>query len=159
MNDWNHIRTQHGAALARVVASYTPSGPDREELAQEVAFAIVRALPRHRGDSSVKTYILRIAHNVGLRQAVRRRARQTEPPVDVADPSTSPDRIVAAAGERNRLHAAIRRLPIAQRQVLALALEELSHKEIGSTLGITENAVATRLHRAKTQLRTILGAE
>ena len=159
MNDWNQVRTEYGAALARVVASYAPPGPDREELAQEVAFAIVRALPRHRGESSLKTYILRIAHNVGLRQAVRRRARQTEPPVDVADGTTAADQRVSAAQDRERLHAAIRKLPMSQRQVLALALEELTHKQIAATLGISDNAVATRLHRAKVQLRNLLGAE
>lgn len=158
MNDWNHIRSVHGAALARVVASYAAPGPDREELGQEVALAVVRALPNFRGEASLKTYVLRIAHNVGMRHAVRRRARQTDPEVDVADSSASPDQVLEASRDRERLHAAIRRLPIGQRQVLALALEELSHREIGTALGISENAVATRLHRAKTELRTLLGA-
>ncbi|MDP2305758.1 MAG: sigma-70 family RNA polymerase sigma factor [Pseudomonadota bacterium] len=55
------------------MASYAPPGQDREDLSQEVALSIVQALARFRGESSVKTYVLRIAHNVGLRHAMRRR--------------------------------------------------------------------------------------
>jgi DNA-directed RNA polymerase specialized sigma24 family protein len=43
------------------------------------------------------------------------------------------------------------------RQVLTLALEDLSHAEIGSVLGIRENAVAVRLTRARQALREALG--
>ena len=156
MTNWDDIRRQYGAALARVVASYAPPGPDREELAQDVALAVLQALPRHRGESSLKTYVLRIAHNVGLRQAVRRRARRTDELSEVADTTVRADHALVAAGERSRLHVAIRQLPMAQRQVLALALEELTHGEISQALDISENAVATRLHRAKAQLRLLL---
>jgi RNA polymerase sigma-70 factor (ECF subfamily) len=142
MTSFQDMMRVHGAALARVVASYAPPGPDREELAQEVALALVTALPRHRGESSLKTYVLRIAHNVSLRHAVRRRAANAVPFQDIADDRACAYRVVAAAGERNRLHAAIRLLPLAQRQVLALALEDLSHVEIAATLGITDKVRA-----------------
>ena len=81
MTSFDDMLGEHGAALARVVASYAPPGPDRDELAQEVALALVTALPRHRGDSGLKTYVLRIAHNVSLRHAVRRRAGRVSFPV------------------------------------------------------------------------------
>ena len=48
---WDEVRTAYGPALARVVASYAPPGPDREDLAQEVAMALVRALPAFRGEA------------------------------------------------------------------------------------------------------------
>jgi len=156
MTKWSDILEAHGPALARVLSSYAPPGQDREDLGQEVAFAIVRALPRHRGDANLKTYILRIAHNVGLRHAVRRRRHSSAPLADIPDDDANPMRLVMARGERNHLHAAIRRLPIAQRQVLALSLEELTHQEIAELLDITENAVATRLHRARARLKTLL---
>jgi RNA polymerase sigma factor (sigma-70 family) len=156
MTDWTNIVAAHGAALTRVVASYSPPGQDREDLAQEVAFMIVRALPRHRGDASLKTYILRIAHNVGLRHAVRYRRYSAEPVADIPSEQGGPAELVMEKGERSRLHAAIRRLPIAQRQVLALRLEDLTHGEIAGALQITENAVATRLHRARARLKILL---
>ena len=146
-----------GPALKRVVASYLPPGSEREDLAQEVSLAVVRALPSHRGEASVRTYVLRIAHNVALRYVTRRRRAFTEPmPDQVADPGPCPEAIAARSQRQERLLSAVRRLPIAQRQVLTLALEELSHAEIAQTLGISDNAVATRLHRARERLRAEL---
>lgn len=149
----------HGAALARVVASYTPPGADRDDLAQEVALAIVRALPRFRGACSLRSYVLRIAHNVGLRHATRRRRWRFEPEVELVDPTASPEAQAARAQEQERLMVAVRALPLSLRQVLTLALEDLSHREIGQILGISDNAVAIRLHRARRQLETLMEAQ
>ena len=156
MTDWNEVRALHGAALARVVASYAPPGPDREELAQEVAIALVRALERFRGEASVKTFVLRVAHNVGLRHALRRRQLPEPSDGEVADAAPGVLAHLVAHADRERLHAAIRALPLAQRQVLTLALEELDHPTIAEVLGISENAVATRLFRAKAGLAALL---
>ena len=46
-----------------------------------------------------------------------------------------------------------RELPLGSRQVLTLALEGLSHAEIGEVLGLSDNAVAVRLHRARAHLK------
>ena len=56
----------------------------------------------------------------------------------------------------NRLTALIRELPVGLRQVLTLALEDLPQREIAEALGITENAVAIRLHRARRLLKSRL---
>ncbi|MBT3219668.1 MAG: sigma-70 family RNA polymerase sigma factor [Proteobacteria bacterium] len=54
---WDQIREEYAPLIARVVASYSLPGPDREDLGQEVALALFRALPAFRGDSSPRTYI------------------------------------------------------------------------------------------------------
>jgi RNA polymerase sigma factor (sigma-70 family) len=77
--------------------------------------------------------------------------------LQVLDPAESPESHTARQQQRERLDAAIRRLPIVHRQVLTMALEDLSHAEIGSVLGIRENAVAVRLTRARQALRDALG--
>ena len=58
--------------------------------------------------------------------------------------------------DSNRLMTAIRELPVGFRQVLTLALEDLSQREIAEALGITENAVAIRIHRARRLLKSRL---
>jgi RNA polymerase sigma-70 factor (ECF subfamily) len=72
MPELAHILAEYGHSLSRVVAAYAGSAADREDLAQEVALALVRALPRYRGESSLRTYVLRIAHNCGVRFSSRR---------------------------------------------------------------------------------------
>ncbi len=59
----------------------------------------------------------------------------------------------------DRVVAALDRLPVREREALQLVLwEELSHAEAAQVLGCSANAVAIRVHRAKTRLRRELSA-
>ena len=153
---WDEVHTAYGPALARVVASYAPPGPDREDLAQEVAMALVRALPAFRGEASLKTYVLRIAHNVSLRHVMRDRRWKVDPIDEITDSAVSAEHRAMQREEGTRLLAAIRELPVGLRQALTLALEELPQREIAEVLGVTENAVAIRMHRARRLLKARL---
>jgi RNA polymerase sigma factor (sigma-70 family) len=159
MPNLDDVLAEHGRTLGRVIASYAPPGPEREDLAQDVAIALLRALPAFRGEASVRTYVLRVAHNQGARHAWRRRRRLRveHEAVDVAAPAAErPDRMLASQLQAESLAALIRELPMAGRQVLTLGLEGLTHAEIAEVLGVTENVVAVRLHRARTRLRAMM---
>jgi RNA polymerase sigma-70 factor (ECF subfamily) len=61
---------------------------------------------------------------------------------------------------RERVHAALARLPAADREVLVLRhLEQLPTREIAAVLGVSEGAVYTRHLRALERLRGLLGDE
>ena len=140
--------------LSRVAAAYAPPGSDRDDLMQEISIALLGALPRYRGESSLRTYVLRVAHNCGVRRIARRRADGS--PLEEgehASPAPGPESQAQARQEVERLAAAVRELPIGARQVLVLTLEGLSQREIGEVLGIDESAVGVRLHRARAALR------
>ena len=112
-----------------------------------------QALARFRGDSSVKTFVLRVAHNRALSHAWKRTKQQTQEAVDVADPRPPADELVAANQQAEELLARMRTIPLGQRQVLALALEGLAHAEISAVLGISIENVAVRLGRARASLK------
>jgi len=60
---------------------------------------------------------------------------------------------------RARVREAIDRLPEHYRSIVMLRdIEELSTAEVARMLGLTENAVKIRLHRARQALRTLLGS-
>ena len=142
-----------------MIASYAPPGPERDDLAQDVLLAVWQALERFRGGSSVKTFVLRIAHNRGLSQAWRRAKRPQSEEIDVPDPRPAPDEQVAAFQQHERLFRHLRALPLGQRQVLALALEGIPHAEIAAIAGIPLTSVAMRLSRARDALRRSLERE
>lgn len=78
------------------------------------------------------------------------RLRSLERPAAVPGPSEEPDHTV--------LHEALARLRPADAEVLRLwAWEDLSPGQIATVLGVSENAAAIRLHRAKHRLRESLG--
>jgi RNA polymerase sigma factor (sigma-70 family) len=144
---------EHGPALWRVVASYAPPGPERDDLAQDVLVAVWRALGRFRGEGSLKSFVLRIAHNRGLSHAWDRAKRPRPEAIDVPDPRPTLEEYAVAIEQTERLLRNLRALPLGQRQVLALALEGVPHAEIAAIVAITPENVAVRLGRAKDALR------
>jgi RNA polymerase sigma factor (sigma-70 family) len=160
--DFERCLREHGPALWRVIASYAPQGPEQDEFAQEVLVAVWQALPRFRSESSLKTFLLRIAHNRCLSlawQRSRREQHSSDALVQLPDPRPPADEQVAAQQRGQRLLVLVRMLPLGQRQVLTLALEGLSHAEIASVVGITVENVAVRLGRAREALRRLAEKE
>jgi RNA polymerase sigma factor (sigma-70 family) len=152
--EYDQLWTNLGPSLTRLASSYESGLQAREDLLQEIRLAIWVALPRFRGDSSLRTFVFRIAHNRALTHVWRRkRAGIVEEPQDIPDTRSSPEIDTMQRVDQSRLLEAIRLLPIPFRQILTLALEEFSHAEIAAVLGISENNVAVRMNRARRQLR------
>jgi RNA polymerase sigma-70 factor (ECF subfamily) len=87
--------------------------------------------------------------------------RVREPPVAELDEMnaverSTPEDDVNSSRERQLLLHATQHLPLPQRQVIVLVLEGFSYAEIADMLEIPANALALRLTRAKTALKSIL---
>jgi len=159
---FDRILSEHGAAISRVAFGYETVASVREELVQEIALAIWQALAHFRGECSERTFVYRIAHNRGISHVWKRRPphqplEEIEESDQPIDPRPHPEEQVAQAGQRVRLMSAIQPLPVAQRQMIVLMLEGLSHAQMAEVLGITENNVAVRLNRARKMLKDALG--
>ncbi len=77
-----------------------------------------------------------------------------------AEPSPAPTsaEALATAQSRQRVRAAIDALPERLRQVILLTeYSELTHQQIGETLGIPSGTVGSRRNAAIAQLSTVLG--
>lgn len=158
------IMREYGPALSRLAYSYEKVASLREELLQEIAFAIWRALPHFRGECSERTFIYRIAHNRGLSHACKQQLPhqpldELPEALEPVDPAPHPEAQTEQTHQRNQLKSAIQCLPLPQRQLIMLVLEDLPHAEIAEVLGITENNVAVRLNRARKALKEMLGAK
>ena len=138
--------------------SYEADPTLREDLMQQIFLAVWQALPSYRADASLKTFIARIAQNRAI-SFVAKQVRQpptTEMPEILEADGPDPEQSAIEASERRRLFEATRQLPLPQRQVIILVLEGFSYAEIAEMLEIAPNALALRLSRAKTALRTML---
>ena len=150
----------HGDALERVVWGYVDNASDREDLMQEILMALWRALPRFRGESSLRTFVLQVAHNRSITFATRRRPFADLPEEGLLpDPAPLVEERLIEQQHRDRLFAAIRRLPEAQRQAVMLHLEGLSQREIAALQETSEGNVGVRLTRARKALRALLVEE
>jgi RNA polymerase sigma-70 factor, ECF subfamily len=151
---------EHGAILRQLSRAYAPEPADADELHQEMMVQLWRSVPRFGGRAKPSTWIYRVCLHTGLtwqRTSRRREARVIPAPEPVA---------AAASGEhdpanrreqddlRERLMAAVRSLPTAQRSLVVLALDDLSYREIAEITGMTENHVGVALTRARRALTT-----
>jgi RNA polymerase sigma-70 factor (ECF subfamily) len=159
--DFEALVREHQAMIGRICASYEHNRDLARDLAQDVLFAVWRALPAHRGESSLKTFVARIAQFRAISHVARSSRMPAHQAIDenLLDHGALPDVQVIAADERDRLLAAVRRLPLTYREPAVLTLEGFTPGEVAVSLGISQDLVAVRLSRARVLLRKLLGED
>jgi RNA polymerase sigma-70 factor, ECF subfamily len=140
---------------------------DAEDSAQDAMVNAYRHLGKFRGESKFSTWLATIAMNEG-RQKLRRAKRAKEDSLDESvlgeeqeitpAPLTDWREIPLEALERKELREALRdavaELPGIYRQIFTLRdLDGLNVAETAAALGINENMVKVRLHRARMMLQ------
>ena len=155
--------TEHEKLLRHIITGFEAKVAIQDELFQEIALNIWRALPKFRQDAAVKTFVARIAHNVLATHVAK--AVKTVKTSDIESCAeaenikaiqNTPYQELNQAQRQFRLSQAIRQLKLEQRQVITLALEGMSYQEMADILVITTNLVGVRLQRAKTLLAQLL---
>jgi RNA polymerase sigma-70 factor (ECF subfamily) len=127
--------------------------PPREadDLVQDVFVAAMEKLGTLRDSNAFGGWLARIARNRTV-DFLRARKRTTELPDDLPASEREPS-------EAERVLAAIRQLPEAYRETLALRLVEgMSGPEIAARVGLTPESVRVNLHRGMKLLKEKLGA-
>jgi RNA polymerase sigma-70 factor (ECF subfamily) len=158
---FGRLLAAHHPALSRLAASYAANPSDRDDLLQEIAIALWRALPNFRGECSERTFLFRVAHNRCITHASKKRITVSldDTQIELEDPDASSEAIMSDEQQRRRLVLAIRSLPVIHREVLVLFLEGLDYKEIAAVIGISESNVGVRLNRARQRLKELLENE
>lgn len=142
---------RHFDAVARFFRNKVDHGID--DLIQRTFLACVETKDRFRGDSSFRTYLFAVAHNV-LGKHFRTKRRHGDKidfgVTSVFDLSPSPSVIVAQHREQQVLLQALRRIPLENQVVLELYYwEKLSAREVATVVGVPEGTAKTRIRRAK----------
>ena len=130
-----------------------------EDLVQEVFLRVHRARDRYAAEARFSTWLYRIATNLALNELRRPRHRaahrstedEAAVPLASADPAT--DRVVDARRMAGAAWRELGELPEKQRAALCLtAVEGLSYAEVAEALEVTEKAVKSLVHRARSAL-------
>jgi RNA polymerase sigma-70 factor (ECF subfamily) len=145
---------RHNQRLFRAARAILREDAEAEDVVQQAWVAAYHQLGAFRGEASLSTWLTRIAVN----EALGRRRRAARAPhimlVDDGDQmptvERTPEDDAAARELRGLLEAHIDALPEHYRTVLVLRdVEELDTAATAACLGITEEAVRVRLHRAR----------
>jgi RNA polymerase sigma-70 factor (ECF subfamily) len=143
---------------------------DAEECAQDAVVNAYRNLAKFRGDSKFSTWLVTIVVNEArqkLRKAKRTKEESLDETIDSEEGEYTPAQLTdwreipSEALERKELRATLQKavadLPGIYRQVFTLRdLQEMNVAETAAALGINENIVKVRLHRARMMLQKSL---
>ena len=154
----------HGAMIERLARGYEADPELRRDLVQEIHAALWRSFAIFEGQCAEKSWVHRIAHNVGVSHMMtgKRRRKMALVGLDQIAELPDGDDPESSAGDRSlsdRLLATIHRLAPADRQVMLLYLEDLTAAEIAEVTGLSASAVAVRIHRLKALLAEPYRAE
>ena len=167
------IMERYRAKIFTVTLGLLRNHADAEEITQDTFIRAHRGLARFRGDSSLATWLYRIAVNLARNRYwyFFRRRRQDSLSLDcalsedntgtfsdlVADVSQDPAQ-EAATGEFTKLiNACMDKLDSRHREILTLRnVLNRSYEEIAQALGINVGTVKSRIARARENLRTLL---
>lgn len=152
--DIHNVLNEYRGMLVRIASSYEADQGLVQDLLQEIMLALWQALPNYRGEGSIKAFVARVAQNKCLTHVSKqmRQPKSEELSPDIVNSQDSQEETMAQGQHRQLLRQAVRELPLTQRQVVTLALEGFSHKEVADALGISINNATVRFARAKEQL-------
>ncbi len=139
----------YAGPVRRLCSVYARAPADREDLFQEIFLGLWHSLPTFRGESSERTWIYRIAHNVALTWQIRNRRHQSR---HTTLDDTAPLEINAVDLRRVEMERALGQLKPADRSLTLLWLEGLTATEIEEVTGVQAATVAVRLGRIRKQL-------
>ena len=154
---YREAATTYGAALERLARAYEADPDLRRDLLQEIHVALWRSFAGFDGRCSLRTWIYRVAHNVGASHVLRQRRSYSRALVgleeleNLAD-STQDQHLADRRLALDRLLDLIQRLKPLDRHVILSYLEGLDGASIGEITGLSPRNVATKIHRIKNVL-------
>lgn len=154
---YQEAAANYGAALERLARAYEAEPDNRRDLVQEIHIALWRSFEGFDQRCSLRTWIYRVAHNVGATHVAREYRSRSQALVGLEEFESMPD---PQSGETavdrtlalNRLLELIHKLKPLDRDVILSYLEGLDAAEISDITGLSTRNVATKIHRTKNVL-------
>ena len=154
---------RHQSQIYRFGMKMCGNPEDAKDVLQDSLLAMARSVRNFRGESSFSTWLYSIARSFCVKKhrkskfAPEERSLDTDAGPEIArleDSGRRPDAAVAALEIQEVIENAIRKLEPDHREVLILRdVEGLTAAEVGDVLGISVEAVKSRLHRARSLMR------
>lgn len=168
---FNELVLTYETQVYRLVWRMLGSREEAEDMTQEVFVQVFRSIESFRGDSKISTWIYRIAMNLTRNRAkyLSRRHQKSHSELDGVEPKEFHNQAQGrTTGETRRpdwdamgnqaeriVLECLGEMEDEFREILILRdVEQLSYEEVGSITGLAPGTVKSRLHRARSLLKT-----
>jgi RNA polymerase sigma-70 factor, ECF subfamily len=143
----------HQGILFKVVHAYAFEHADRQDLFQEIAIQVWRSVDAFRGESSVPTWMYRVALNTAIAWTRKEgRHQRGKEPLEVAEGLLTTSAAAQCDPRVEWLYLQIGQLKEVDRSVALLLLDGFSYREIAGIVGLTESNVGVKINRIKSAL-------
>ncbi|MGM7700539.1 sigma-70 family RNA polymerase sigma factor [Pseudalkalibacillus sp. Hm43] len=157
------LMEDYGTDAMHVAFSYVKDYATAEDLAQEAFIKVYQSLHQFKGNSSIKTWVLKITINHCkdyLRSWHYRTVKLAKDAQQIFGIQKSTDQIVLKNSMQEQVTNHVLALPLKYREVIFLYFyEELNVPEISDLLNVNPNTIKSRLLRAKKILKDQLGSD
>jgi RNA polymerase sigma-70 factor (ECF subfamily) len=151
------IVERHQRSIYRLCFRFVNNHEDASDLVQEVFIKAYRGIRRFRGDSSLATWLYRIAVNTCLSFRSSRRPSTEELSDSIGAESTDFIERLERDERSRRVREAVRRLPERQRMTLILKVyHDLKHEDVARIMGTTVGTTKANLFHALSNLKRLV---
>jgi len=157
---FKEIVKKHESRVAATVIGMLGHCPEAEDIGQETFVRLYQSLHKFRGESSLGTYLTRIAINLSLNE-IRRRGRHRQ--LYLTDSAQKIDKLADTENHNKQneiselIQRGLQKLPAKFRSVIVLRLiDGYSTEETAKILNLPVGTVLSRLSRAQMKLKKIL---
>jgi RNA polymerase sigma-70 factor, ECF subfamily len=168
--DFDQIFERYHSMVYQLCCRFLGDRDEALDLCQEVLLVIYREINRFRGDSSLKTWIYRVAVNRASNRCrwwnrLRRRgtvsldehlAQESKGCLadSLATADRSPEEVLLQQEEREWIENSLQCLPLPQRIAVVMRdIEGLTYEEIAETTGASLGTVKSRIARGRDELK------
>ncbi len=150
---FSSLLERHYDRVFRLAFRLTGLQAEAEDLCQDICAALPAKMRAFRGDARFTTWLYRVVVNAAndrrRRHATYAKAADGWGDAEIARRAEADE----TAEALDWLTAAMRALPEELRDTLALVLDDVTHKDAGQVLGVSEGTVSWRISEAKKRLR------
>lgn len=142
---FKEIYNDYWPKIFRLCMGYVNDYDLAQDLAQDTFIIVWEQLPKFRNESSIGTWIYKIASNRCLRQLeTNKRIQTTELPFQIKEETPS-----SLEPQIQFLYACVSELPETDRIIISLELEDIKQSEIAKIVGLSESNIRVKIHRIK----------
>jgi len=145
---FNDIYNKYWPKVYRQCMGFVNDTDLAKDLAQETFIKVWENLHKFRNESSIGTWIFRIAVNQCLGQ-IRKDEKMPKSELPAQIPQ---DKVLDIEPKVQMLYRFISELPEIERLVISLELEDIKQKDIAKIVGISESNVRVKIYRIKEKL-------
>ncbi|XDV01024.1 RNA polymerase sigma factor [Flavobacterium sp. WC2429] len=145
---FEEIYESYWQKIFRLCMGYVNDYTLAQDLTQETFIIVWEQLPKFRNESSIGTWIFRIASNNCLRQIEKQnRFPKAQLPLNLSE-----EKQHNIEPQIQFLYKCIAELPEIDRIIISLELEDIKQTEIASIVGLSEANIRVKIHRIKEKL-------